>query len=321
MKSAKIILMLVAGLCLPLACELPEQLSSEDMTVDQVSEKPFGKTLNNVRTGDHPHGLDQDRYVTMKTTGLKVHYRIIGKGPINMVFIPGWTNPLEVYSKQFDYFREKARCIYIDVPGQGLSDAPEGVEYTMGLMAEAIYDVVTAEEAERFIGVGFSMGNAPLKEFERRYPGRITQLIFLDVGLPTWPPLTEEIREATYAQQLTWTPEIKTMLLHQLIPPETAPDDLIALGQYFLDFPNWLLANIYYHRNAEEMCQPYPWTVPIMVIYRDMKEVKEAKTKLFFPNCEIHVIGGDQHVIQWAYKDVVNQLMDDFIMDRPGRKY
>ena len=40
---------------------------------------------------------------------------------------------------------------------------------------------------------------------------------------------------------------------------------------------------------------------------------KETKTKLFFPGCEIAVIGGDQHVIQWAYHETVNQLIDDFI--------
>ena len=56
-----------------------------------------------------------------------------------MVFISGWTNPLTIYTKQFDYFRDKAKCIYIDLPGHGLSDAPEGIEYTQGLMADAIY--------------------------------------------------------------------------------------------------------------------------------------------------------------------------------------
>jgi hypothetical protein len=106
------------------------------------------------------HGLDQDRYVIMKSTGLRVHYRIIGKGPTDMVFIPGWTNPLGIYTKQFDFFRYKARCIYIDVPGQGLSDAPEGIDYTLGLMADAIYDIVKKEGVKRFVGVGFSMGPA-----------------------------------------------------------------------------------------------------------------------------------------------------------------
>ncbi len=56
---------------------------------------------------------------------LRVHYRIIGKSPINIVFILEWTNLQEIFYKQFDYFRDKARCMYIDVPGQGLSDAPE----------------------------------------------------------------------------------------------------------------------------------------------------------------------------------------------------
>ena len=82
---------------------------------------------------NHHHGLDQDRYVTMRSTGLRVHYRVIGKGPVTIVFIPGWTNPLEIFTKQFDYFRDKARCIYIDVPGQGLSDAPDGYSIHHGI--------------------------------------------------------------------------------------------------------------------------------------------------------------------------------------------
>lgn len=41
-------------------------------------------------------GLDHERFVTMKETGLTVHYRIIGKGPIDVVWLPGWTNPLTV---------------------------------------------------------------------------------------------------------------------------------------------------------------------------------------------------------------------------------
>ena len=32
--------------------------------------------------------------------------------------------------------------------GAGLSDAPEGVEYTMGLMADAIYEVVNERRSE-----------------------------------------------------------------------------------------------------------------------------------------------------------------------------
>jgi pimeloyl-ACP methyl ester carboxylesterase len=269
------------------------------------------------------HGLDQDRYVVMRSTGLRVHYRIIGKGPIDMVFIPGWTNPLTVYTKQFEYFRDKARCIYIDLPGHGMSDAPEGVEYTQALMADAIYEVVRKEGVKKFIGVGFSWGHSPLTQFEIKHPGMIIQLMLLDIGIQTWPPLTEVSRLATYNSYLNMTDIAKLAALNGLIPPATAPPDLLEWGKYFLEYPNWLMANMYYHYLAEEVCQPYPWTIPVMVIYRNMPAggPKELRTRLYYPNCEIHVIGGTQHCIQWVSPEIVNLLMDEFMIDRPGRKY
>ena len=147
-------------------------------------------------------GLDHERFVTMKETGLTIHYRIIGKGPIDMVFIPGWTNPLTVYTKQFDYFRDKARCIYIDLPGTGDSDAPSpatplnpdatGPQYTMELMAEAMYTVVKKEGLHKFVGVGFSMGPKVLAIFEKMHPGMMYKLVVIDGWLNPWPTDPDE---------------------------------------------------------------------------------------------------------------------------------
>ena len=110
--------------------------------------EPFSESTDeNARKG---MGLDQDRYIVMKNTGLKVHYRIMGKGPIRMLWVPGWTNPNTVFTKQYEYFRDKPKCIYIDLPGHGLSDAPQGIEYTMELMADAIYEVVNKEGLKKF---------------------------------------------------------------------------------------------------------------------------------------------------------------------------
>jgi len=312
--TIKRLLFYFAGICLLMACS-----KSDDFRGFESNGRKYGHD-NEV----YPIcGLDQERYVTVKSMDLKVHYRIIGKGPVDMVFISGWTNPLTVYKYQFDFFRDKARCIYIDLPGHGLSDAPEGIEFTMGLMTDAIYEVVKKEGVKDFIGVGFSWGHIPLTQFEIKYPGMIKQLILLDIGVNTWPPMTEEIRNATYEALLTMTPDVKIAQLNGLIPPLTAPEDLKEWGKYFLVFPNWLLANMYYNFLAEEVCQPYPWSVPIMVICRVVApgSAKETKFKLYFPNCDIKVIGGDQHVIQWAYHETVNQMIDDFMIDRPGRRY
>lgn len=269
------------------------------------------------------HGLDQDRYVMMRVIdnnnhwiSLKVHYRIIGKGPVDMVFIPGWTNPLTVYTKQFDYFRDKARSIYIDLPGHGLSDAPEGIEYTQALMADAIYLIIRKEGLHHFIGVGFSWGWKPLQLLEIKHQGMITGLVLLDIGVQTWPPMTQALREATYAAQMAWTEADKT-------PKATEPEDYVEWAQYYKYFPNWLLANMHYYSVAEEVCQPYPWTIPILGIWRVMVpgSAAETKMKLYFPGVEIIAIGGNIHPIQWEQADLVNQLIDDFIPDKPGKKY
>jgi pimeloyl-ACP methyl ester carboxylesterase len=305
MKTLLKIFFLMAVVSLVAGCNKTDEFFSENAV--ELKKAPIVNPA---------HGLDQERFVTMKDMDLTIHYRIIGKGPIDMVFIPGWTNPLSVYTKQFDYFRAKARCIYIDLPGHGLSDAPEGIEYTQQLMADAIYCIVKKEGLKKFIGVGFSWGDTPLKVFEMSHPGMLCQLILLDVGIPTWPPMNEAIREGQRAFFSSATYEQK----QGMMDPST-PSDLLEVTSYFPDYPSWLMANLRYHWQAKANCKPYPWEIPIMVIYNQMDEAVEAKTRLHYPACIIHILGGSHHVIQWVYAEQVNQLMDDFMIDRPGKKY
>jgi len=269
-------------------------------------------------------GLDQDRFVTMQSIDLKVHYRIIGKGPVDIVFISGLSNPLTVYTKQFDYFRDKARCIYIDLPGHGLSDAPEGIDYTMGLMGDAIFDVVKKEGIKNFIGIGFSWGWKPLQFMEMKHPGMITQLVLLDVAVPAWPPLgkmSQTTYNANIAMYRNLTPEARRVFA------ATGPEDYLEWGLYYQYIPNWLLVSFYTHYAAEEACQPYPWTIPIMGIWRITTLLPgsqlEQNVLKFFPGVEINIIGNlyNNHAIPWAQAETVNQMIVDFMADRPGRRY
>jgi pimeloyl-ACP methyl ester carboxylesterase len=285
--------------------------------------EPFNESTDeNARKGE---GLDQDRYIVMKNTGLKVHYRIMGKGPIRMVWVPGWTNPNTVFTKQYEYFRDRAKCIYIDLPGHGLSDAPMEIEYTMELMADAIYEVVRKEGFNRFVAIGFSMGPVVLGKFEQKYPDMITELINIDGGFNPWPPIGDPDRDGHIAWRegfhnflLGLTPQIKQDMLGGLLGPN-APQDLVEWGQYFIDYPNWLLANIWYNFTAAEVNNPIGWSMPIMCIYT-MQLPDEQYLDEFFPDSEDHLFENSGHVVQWEWADDVNELIDDFI-DRPGNKY
>jgi pimeloyl-ACP methyl ester carboxylesterase len=314
MKTLKMLLLIMAGFCLQLACSEKEYILSEDLSGENL--KCSGR--------DNHHGLDQDRYVTMRSTGLRVHYRVIGRGPVTIVFIPGWTNPLEIFTKQFDYFRDKARCIYIDVPGQGLSDAPDGIQYTMGLMADAIYDVVRKEGIWKFVAVGFSMGPVPLGQFQLKHPGMITKLVNLDGGFYPWPAApAERIAYGAWLDEFcngmeTWDEAEKAAFASQLVT-DSSPQDLKDMIPYFLTFPSVLMANIFRNMMAEEVNLPVGWTFPILSIY-SVPPANMDYEQLYFPNAEIRVLEGG-HVVQWEQADIVNNWIRDFALDRPGRRY
>ena len=318
MKPLRKLFVIVTGTCLLLACQKSNDLMGhEPHNFDKKDYKEFS----------HAPGVDLDRYITMKETGLKVHYRVIGKGPIDMVLIPGWTNPLTVYSKQFDYFRDKAKCIYIDLPGQGLSDAREGVDYTMGMMADAIYEVVKKEGVKKFVAVGFSMGPIALGQFHLKHPGMITKFVNLDGSFNPWPPESEPEARQGYqawleeftAGILEWTPEIKEGFAQTLLS-ESSPADLIELIAYFYDYPNWLMSNIFGNMMKEDVNQVVGWTFPILSIYAAPPENPDL-VEVFFPNADVHILEGSGHVVQWEKEDVVNPMIWDFISDRPGKKY
>ena len=272
------------------------------------------------------HGLDQDRFITLKGTDIDVHYRIIGKGPKNLVFIPGWTNPLTAFTKQFDYFRDKARCIYIDPPGHGLSDAPENIEYTMALHAQAVYEILKKEGLHngKFTALGFSMGTPVWGQFEQMYPGKIDNFVNIDGGFTPWPPEGPERdahiawREGFYQWILTWNDPIKQGLLGQLLGPN-APQDLIEWAQYFFHLPNWLIANEWYHLNGEEANRPPGWDIPILSIYTGSAP-PQSYEQVFLPGSEVIVFEDSGHLVQWEHADEFNALIEDFI-DGPGKKY
>ena len=335
MKTILKIFFMMTVICFVAGCDKSNDFVNDFESNDPVELK---STLSENRDAI---GLDQDRFVTMKNSNLKVHYRIIGKGPIDVVFIPGWTNPLTVYTKQFDYFRDKARCIYIDLPGTGLSDAPQpasplnpdatGPQYTMELMADAVYAVVKKEGLHSFVGVGFSMGPIVLGMFERNYPGMIYKLITIDGGFNPWPseePARQnfiDAREASYLDQLTWDEAMKQFLAGILVPSYLVGEDAEQLKEfvtYFYDFPSDILANTNYHSGAENVNEPVGWMYPKLCFYaKPLANINMNKVNWIYPNNAVYGFPGGGHVIHWMFHEEINPIIWDFIKDRPGVKY
>jgi pimeloyl-ACP methyl ester carboxylesterase len=115
--------------------------------------------------------------------GLRVHYKQVGATGPALLFVPGWACDLSFWRYQAEALASEARLLFVDLPGHGESDAPEGVAYTHELFVRALVAVLDqAGEAEVALA-GHSAGGSVARHFARRHPGRVRALGFVDATL------------------------------------------------------------------------------------------------------------------------------------------
>jgi len=127
----------------------------------------------------------------------RVHYVTAGKGNRTIVFVHCWAGNLGFWREQIPALADKARLIFIDLPGHGQSDKPQ-TAYTLDFFADAVLAVLRAENVDNAIFIGHSMGGAVLCRVYHRAPEKIAALISVD-GLLCRPPGTPEQARALVA--------------------------------------------------------------------------------------------------------------------------
>ncbi|HMD53575.1 MAG TPA: alpha/beta fold hydrolase, partial [Phycisphaerae bacterium] len=71
----------------------------------------------------------------------RIHYITAGKGSRTIVFVHCWAGNLGFWREQVPAFADKARLIFIDLPGHGQSDKPQ-TAYTVDFFANAVLAVL-----------------------------------------------------------------------------------------------------------------------------------------------------------------------------------
>jgi pimeloyl-ACP methyl ester carboxylesterase len=121
----------------------------------------------------------------------KVHYLTAGKGQTVMVFVHGWSCNASFWREQVPAFADKARLIFIDLPGHGQSDKPH-VYYTMDFFASSVLAVLRHEHITNAIFVGHSMGVAVTCRVHAQAPDKVAALVAVDGFLRTTKRSREE---------------------------------------------------------------------------------------------------------------------------------
>lgn len=190
----------------------------------------------------------------------RVHYVTAGKGNHTIVFVHCWAGNLGFWREQASALADKARLIFVDLPGHGQSDKPQ-TAYTMDFFADAVLAVLQAEKVDKAIFIGHSMGGAVLCRICHRAPEKVAGLISVD-GLLCRPPGTPAEARALVApfataQYLdhakgfisTFFPIPGSEALRDRVMSEmlTTPQHVMfgaMLGMFGEDQPDWILQNI-----------------------------------------------------------------------------
>jgi pimeloyl-ACP methyl ester carboxylesterase len=109
----------------------------------------------------------------------RIHYVTAGRGERTIVFVHCWAGNLSFWREQIPALADKARLVFIDLPGHGKSDKPQ-TTYTIDLFADAVLAVLKDAKINQAVFIGHSMGGAVISQIYHRAPEKVTALISVD---------------------------------------------------------------------------------------------------------------------------------------------
>ena len=138
-----------------------------------------------------------------KSGELSIAYQVVGEGPFDVVFVPGFNSNLDIgwempVANLYRRIASFARLIIFDKRGTGLSDRNCGIP-SLEERIDDVRAVMAAVGSERASIFGFSEGSAMALMFAATYPDRTRSLVLYGAQCkcPGWviPPPREDLDE------------------------------------------------------------------------------------------------------------------------------
>ena len=99
--------------------------------------------------------LKEKSFVT--SDRVRLTYVTGGTGEVDLIFIPGWLMPAEIFQPQLEYFSKKYRVHSLNPRSQGTSDVYRGSRLAE-LRARDIKEFIAHLKSKRFVLLGWSLG-------------------------------------------------------------------------------------------------------------------------------------------------------------------
>ncbi len=154
-----------------------------------------------------------------KSDDVHIAYQVVGSGPVDLVYVPGWISHVELaweladLAHGFERLASVSRLILFDKRGTGMSDpVPTGEPPSLEERMDDVRAVMDAVGSERAAIFGASEGGNMSMLYAATYPNRTTALATFSctakrVWSPDypWAPTPEERRAAFSHTERYWT--------------------------------------------------------------------------------------------------------------------
>ena len=278
----------------------------------------------------------QTRYA--RSGDVSIAYQVVGDGPIDLVYVPGWISNVEMAWEEPSYARflrrlaSFSRLILFDKRGTGLSDrvphdALPALEQRMDDV-RAVMDAVGSERAALF---GWSEGGTLVCLFSATYPARTAALVTFGIFAKRiwspdypWAP-TPEAREAWLSSiPGSWGDELADV---QTLAPSASNDTRFRrwLSAYFLQSASPGAAVALGRMNTQVDIRAVLPSIqsPTLVLQSvGDQEVNVAEARYIarlIPGARLVELAGAEHLPFTSEADAILDAIEEFLTGSPGQ--
>ena len=264
-----------------------------------------------------------------KSGDISIAYQVVGDGPIDIVYVPGWLSHLEYawehpyYTRFFNRLSSFSRLILFDKRGTGLSDREVGYPTLDERMDDvrAVMDAVGSERAALF---GMSEGGNMSMLFAATYPDRTAALILFGCFAKRswspdypWVPKPEERQEWLESLERDWGGVLD---LGNLAPKLAQDAQFCEWFSTYLRYAASPRTAITLGRlNTEIDVRDILPTiqVPTLILHRrEERHVKVEEARYLaehIPNAKLVELPGEDHLVFTGDRDAVLDEVEEFL--------
>jgi len=281
--------------------------------------------------------MPETRYA--KSDGIHIAYQVVGDGPIDLVFVPGFVANVEgswTFPKRAHFFRRLAsfsRLILFDKRGTGMSDRSSQI-FTLEQRMHDLQAVLDAVGSKRAVLFGLSEGGPMSILFAATYPARTDALILYGAyAKRSWAPdypfgWRDEQWETMFRDiEGNWgTPRaaILEMWAPSIARDEEAKSDNAAYLRSAAS-PGSALAVMKMNREIDVRDVLPAVSVPTLVVHRTHERVTEVGHARYLarqiPGAKFVELPGEDHSPWMGDADAILDEVEEFLTgERPAHE-